>query len=185
VIQSKTLISTIVPLINAFSGESLLTLDIGERNINLIKSINTRVFVNWTFVDSLCLNETLVRSATSGLTTIWPKSTCHEGHTDRTTVLWYLEERSPSHQPLCQQLRSEGVGFNWLPDSISYTSKFVLQLLNAMCLSSVNRLWCIGYMRSNFICIPKLSRFELRGCIQKSPDWPPGARTANGTTLCH
>jgi len=70
VIQSKTLISTIVPLINAFSGESLLTLDIGERNINLIKSINTRVFVNWTFVDSLCLNETLVRSATSGLTTI-------------------------------------------------------------------------------------------------------------------
>jgi hypothetical protein len=25
----------------------------------------------------------------------------------------------------------------------------------------------------------------LRGCIQKFPDWPPGARTANGTALCH
>jgi hypothetical protein len=22
-------------------------------------------------------------------------------------------------------------------------------------------------------------------CIQKFPDWPPGARTANGTALCH
>jgi hypothetical protein len=26
---------------------------------------------------------------------------------------------------------------------------------------------------------------EIRGCIQKFPDWPPGARTANGTALCH
>jgi hypothetical protein len=25
----------------------------------------------------------------------------------------------------------------------------------------------------------------LQGCIQKFPDWPPGARTANGTALCH
>jgi hypothetical protein len=25
----------------------------------------------------------------------------------------------------------------------------------------------------------------IRGCIQKFPDWPPGARTANGTALCH
>jgi hypothetical protein len=24
-----------------------------------------------------------------------------------------------------------------------------------------------------------------RRCIQKFPDWPPGARTANGITLCH
>jgi hypothetical protein len=23
------------------------------------------------------------------------------------------------------------------------------------------------------------------GCIQKFSDWPPGARTANGTALCH
>jgi len=23
------------------------------------------------------------------------------------------------------------------------------------------------------------------GCIQKCPDWPPGARTANGRALCH
>jgi len=26
---------------------------------------------------------------------------------------------------------------------------------------------------------------HIRGCIQKFPDWPPGARTANGTALCH
>jgi len=26
---------------------------------------------------------------------------------------------------------------------------------------------------------------ELRGCIQKFPNWPPGARTANGTAVCH
>jgi len=25
----------------------------------------------------------------------------------------------------------------------------------------------------------------IRGCIQKFRDWPPGARTANGTALCH
>jgi len=25
----------------------------------------------------------------------------------------------------------------------------------------------------------------VRGCIQKFPDWQPGARTANGTALCH
>jgi hypothetical protein len=25
---------------------------------------------------------------------------------------------------------------------------------------------------------------SLRGCIQKFPDWPSGARTANGTALC-
>jgi hypothetical protein len=27
--------------------------------------------------------------------------------------------------------------------------------------------------------------FTIGGCIQKFPDWPPGARTANGTALCH
>jgi len=26
---------------------------------------------------------------------------------------------------------------------------------------------------------------EIRGCIQKFPDWPPGARTANDPALCH
>jgi hypothetical protein len=28
-------------------------------------------------------------------------------------------------------------------------------------------------------------RRAIRECIQKFPDWPPGARTANGTALCH
>jgi hypothetical protein len=26
-------------------------------------------------------------------------------------------------------------------------------------------------------------RYNIRRCIQKFPDWPPGARTANGTAL--
>jgi hypothetical protein len=25
----------------------------------------------------------------------------------------------------------------------------------------------------------------IRGCFKKFPYWPPGARTANGTALCH
>jgi hypothetical protein len=29
------------------------------------------------------------------------------------------------------------------------------------------------------------SRLPIRGCIQKFPDWLPGARTENCTTLCH
>jgi hypothetical protein len=31
----------------------------------------------------------------------------------------------------------------------------------------------------------KKKSIYIRGCIQKFPDWPPGARTANGTALCH
>jgi hypothetical protein len=26
---------------------------------------------------------------------------------------------------------------------------------------------------------------DVRECIQKFPDWPPGAKTTNSTTLCH
>jgi len=29
------------------------------------------------------------------------------------------------------------------------------------------------------------SSVRSRGCIQKFPDWPPGARTANCTALCY
>jgi len=28
-------------------------------------------------------------------------------------------------------------------------------------------------------------RLNVRGCIQKFPAWPPGARNANGTALCY
>jgi hypothetical protein len=27
--------------------------------------------------------------------------------------------------------------------------------------------------------------YPIGGCIQKFPDWPPGARTANDTALCN
>jgi hypothetical protein len=26
---------------------------------------------------------------------------------------------------------------------------------------------------------------EIRGCIQKFPEWPPGAKTVYGRALCH
>jgi len=32
---------------------------------------------------------------------------------------------------------------------------------------------------------PAGSMDDVRVCIQKFPDWPPGARIANGTALCH
>jgi hypothetical protein len=32
--------------------------------------------------------------------------------------------------------------------------------------------------------VPLTKQQCVRGCIQKFPDWPPGARTANGTALC-
>jgi len=31
----------------------------------------------------------------------------------------------------------------------------------------------------------QLLDIHIRGCIQNCPDWPPGARAANGTALCH
>jgi hypothetical protein len=30
-----------------------------------------------------------------------------------------------------------------------------------------------------------LQRINIRRCIQKFPDWPPGTRTTNCTALCH
>jgi hypothetical protein len=51
----------------------------------------------------------------------------------------------------------------------------------------------VGSSEGNlFLCITKhcaaktyWGGVDVRGCIQKFPDWPPGARTANGTVLCH
>jgi hypothetical protein len=41
-----------------------------------------------------------------------------------------------------------------------------------------SRLWQPRHECSNL-------EHSVRGCIQKFPDWPPGARTANGTALCN
>jgi hypothetical protein len=38
---------------------------------------------------------------------------------------------------------------------------------------------------SVFLSIQFNEKHRKRGCIQKFPDWPPGARTANGIALCH
>jgi hypothetical protein len=44
----------------------------------------------------------------------------------------------------------------------------------------------IGHIRKKFkFCETWIWRWTVRVCIQKFPDWPPGARTASGTALCH
>jgi hypothetical protein len=35
------------------------------------------------------------------------------------------------------------------------------------------------------IQLHRRNQSDVRACIQKFPDWPPVARTANGTALCH
>jgi hypothetical protein len=34
-------------------------------------------------------------------------------------------------------------------------------------------------------CVLSGHSLRIGGCIQKFPDWPPGAGTANGTALCY
>jgi hypothetical protein len=42
-------------------------------------------------------------------------------------------------------------------------------------------------LRVTYSAIPKdfVGKEYIQVCIEKFPDWPPGARTANGTALCH
>jgi len=68
----------------------------------------------------------------------------------------------------------------------------LLKLLN--CLQSYKYMFPLSifllFMHSyHCTCMKWLPRSDtvvnIRVCIQTFPDWPPGARTANGTTLCH
>jgi hypothetical protein len=43
----------------------------------------------------------------------------------------------------------------------------------------------ILYSSGVHLKINKIPYMNIRGCIQKFPDQPAGARTANGTALCH
>jgi hypothetical protein len=43
---------------------------------------------------------------------------------------------------------------------------------------------CAGTIQMKFVVVC-LRNLRVRGCIQKFPDWPPVARTANGAPLCH
>jgi len=38
-------------------------------------------------------------------------------------------------------------------------------------------------LHSDTLYLPRIA-LNKRGCIQKFPDWPPGARTADGRALC-
>jgi hypothetical protein len=44
----------------------------------------------------------------------------------------------------------------------------------------------LGLWHSEFVtAVLEFEYGYVRECIQKFPDWLPGARTANGTALCH
>jgi hypothetical protein len=49
---------------------------------------------------------------------------------------------------------------------------------------SVTRLNVLRLLNNGNVTLT-ISKFYIWECIQKFPDWPPGARTANGTALCH
>jgi hypothetical protein len=42
-------------------------------------------------------------------------------------------------------------------------------------------IWGLGII----IIVQEATEGKVRECIKKFPDWPPGARTANDTALCH
>jgi hypothetical protein len=46
-------------------------------------------------------------------------------------------------------------------------------------------IWSTWYKNSIKSCYITKRLISIRECIQKFPDWPPGAKTANGTARCH
>jgi hypothetical protein len=65
-------------------------------------------------------------------------------------------------------------------------------LILAFCVCSVYfTLWAVSGLRIAVVLKLKyrykvrIVNTVVRGCIQKFPGWPSGARTANGTALCH
>jgi hypothetical protein len=39
--------------------------------------------------------------------------------------------------------------------------------------------------KNRVVVVMMMMELVMRGCIQKFPDWLPGARTSNGIALCH
>jgi hypothetical protein len=61
-------------------------------------------------------------------------------------------------------------------------------LFDCLKIVSNGRLWhyrCWTSLVLRLVFLLLLLLLLLRGCIQKFPYWPPGAKTANGTALCH
>jgi hypothetical protein len=54
-------------------------------------------------------------------------------------------------------------------------------LLNSIVIVTLHQKKPVPVILSNVF----LFTYNLQGCIQKFPDWLPGARIANGTALCH
>jgi hypothetical protein len=57
------------------------------------------------------------------------------------------------------------------------------QTSHKMCLESCNTFLTLQSNASADHAVQL--ELKIRGCIQKFPGWPPGAKIANGTALCH
>jgi hypothetical protein len=79
------------------------------------------------------------------------------------------------------EIGSDFISFNktglrlWMDrDTLLPLLPLSLSILFSLLHPVLSPLWYVSVMYNN-----------VRGCIQKFSDWPPGARTANGTALCH
>jgi len=81
----------------------------------------------------------------------------------------------------------------WWQTQKHYDTESIIRLPN--CVASLGYVTRCGFNtllhdkfgRGAALCMPEVSQIweHIRGCIQKFPDWPPGARTASGTALWH
>jgi hypothetical protein len=107
---------------------------------------------------------------------IW-KADCHSACQKNPAVLWdpkvhYRVHTNPSLDPTLSQLNPVRPIHPYLP-------KVHLNVILSRTPRSSQ--WSLALGPPNNIITP-LS--NIRWWIQKFPDWPPGARTANGTALC-
>jgi hypothetical protein len=67
-------------------------------------------------------------------------------------------------------------------DNLCYTEELPLVEMLLAC-----ELFHVGVRNtlSGLSISESVSQHRVRVCIQKFPEWSPGARTANGTDLCH
>jgi len=85
---------------------------------------------------------------------------------------------------LLTSMISVSVSFADLLCCLSVSSKYCkcftrflsFRILSSSC-SSLNITFSSIILREKYM--------NIQGCIQKFPDWPPGAGTAHGTALCH
>jgi hypothetical protein len=72
-------------------------------------------------------------------------------------------------------------------------NKYVTFIINKLEFLNLERIFLSHFIQqcnieghnAKRIALPNTELIFILRCIQKFPDWPSGARTANGTALCH